>query len=899
MGDLRAIDVSQEQVTNIKNNIITDFEILNNQFKDWLNSDDFGEIKDILIANARNIETIFIQTIDTKLQMLPWDELRNLSKQLAHVNVAMLNPSSTSSEVTLIKPIQILVILALENTDDPNIPIMDRNIIETHLPDANIRVLPDKSSNQPLDYVTLFNTIEEFERLDVIVFVGHSKTTPNFTDTRIYITPDTFLTIDALKGALKTAVAKKLKLIIFNSCDGLGIVRKINDLQIKIPYLIVMREPIHNHIAQQFLNKLLRYFSNGDSLDESLIKTRDYLSGFEPQYPNCASLPLLFYSIDQAPLVMPTSEDINSDSQPPPRKKIDRNSQPPPSIWDEIRQKIKKFKWIILSFIVALLVIAVPIILSSLTIKAPALCKSGNQAVDNYVTCGEKSVFDDPSDIRNPEKRVGIQHFSQGMEDFLNNKYGDAQQQFKRASTSLEQALTKAKNQNYNDPETRIFLNNSKILEELVSKKRTQNSILPIAVVLPLEEKQEDPYPTAKLTLQGIAYLQNQYNSNPKSKYRLLIAIANDNNNTGEGEEGKNNINAKTVATELVKRKPYAVIGHYGSSVVEHTKTIYQTGQIVLMSFSATATKYKFTNTKNNRQELIELTNKTPETYFFRVVSTTQGAAKALADDFAKKGIKNLNLFYTGKLYPGSFIQEFKAAYEERRKNSNNNFEYQIQQEVYLEDPDDKKITTAIEKAKTTPNSGIILCPNGFSVSNKTPQEAEKNRIMKEHTKQIIRENKGDLPLGGCNVVTLYKDEIFNPKENSQNLVVAVPWSEDSKLSLDYFQDNRNQHNPERILKNLKIFWNYEPSKKYHEESMRMALGYDSLKTVVDSLEKLQLPLKGNSSQLQQYLVNPEHTFQGITGEISFLQGSDRAPDTSALITPDCTTEVCDWKAVE
>ncbi len=63
--------------------------------------------------------------------------------------------------------------------------------------------------------------------------------------------PPDALTIADLKYGLKKAIRHGLQLAIFNSCDGLGLAYQLEDLH--IPYIIVMREPVEDKVAREFL----------------------------------------------------------------------------------------------------------------------------------------------------------------------------------------------------------------------------------------------------------------------------------------------------------------------------------------------------------------------------------------------------------------------------------------------------------------------------------------------------------------------------------------------------------------------------------------------------------------------------------------------------------------------
>jgi hypothetical protein len=107
---------------------------------------------------------------------------------------------------------------------------------------------------------------------NILFFAGHSKSEGETG--RIYINDKDSLTIADLKYALRNAVTNGLQLAIFNSCDGLGLARELQDLH--IPQIIVMREPVPDLVAQAFLKHFLAAFSSDASLYTALPAVMQY-----------------------------------------------------------------------------------------------------------------------------------------------------------------------------------------------------------------------------------------------------------------------------------------------------------------------------------------------------------------------------------------------------------------------------------------------------------------------------------------------------------------------------------------------------------------------------------------------------------------------------------------------
>ena len=147
---------------------------------------------------------------------------------------------------------------------------------------------------------------EKFDRLiwdekgwDILFFAGHSYT-ENGTG-RILINQNYILEINDLKYALQEAISGGLHLAIFNSCDGLGLAHSL--VQLNIPQIIVMRFPVPDLIAQEFLRNFLKAFTEGKSLYSSVRIARERLQGLEAKFPYASWIPIIY----QNPAVVPST----------------------------------------------------------------------------------------------------------------------------------------------------------------------------------------------------------------------------------------------------------------------------------------------------------------------------------------------------------------------------------------------------------------------------------------------------------------------------------------------------------------------------------------------------------------------------------------------------------------
>lgn len=253
----------------------------------WLNAEEFRGISNTLREELNRDEVIrvLIRTDDIQLQQLPWhlwDFFDNYTKaEFAISTIAFQKKEKSKSKAR----VRILAILG--NSSGIDIEI-DRKLLES-LPDAETVFLKEPQRNELNKYL--------WQQWDILFFAGHSETKDDTGE--IFINQTDSLIIAELKFALASAIAQGLQLAIFNSCDGLGLARQLSLLN--IPQIIVMREPVPDKVAQEFLKQFLVAFADGKSLYLASREAREKLQGLEDKFPNATWLPVIF----QNPAVTP------------------------------------------------------------------------------------------------------------------------------------------------------------------------------------------------------------------------------------------------------------------------------------------------------------------------------------------------------------------------------------------------------------------------------------------------------------------------------------------------------------------------------------------------------------------------------------------------------------------
>jgi uncharacterized protein YjbI with pentapeptide repeats len=282
------IKFPETQVTNISHRELCQecdkfAENLKDRVNSWLNSALFRPVKEQLLAKLAPSELIriILQTEDSQLRRIPW-QLWDFFASYPHAEIAL---SSTTYEKKAKSKfskshVRILAILGDSTGIDTQ---KDRNFLE-NLPNAEVKFLVEPQRQELNDELWV-------QPWDILFFAGHSFTQFDRQIGHLGINQTDRLTIAELRNALTKAIERGLQLAIFNSCDGLGLATNLADLH--IPQTIVMREPVPDKVAQEFLKNFLAEFSSGKTLYESVRQARLKLQGLEDEF-SCASwLPVI------------------------------------------------------------------------------------------------------------------------------------------------------------------------------------------------------------------------------------------------------------------------------------------------------------------------------------------------------------------------------------------------------------------------------------------------------------------------------------------------------------------------------------------------------------------------------------------------------------------------------
>lgn len=321
--------ITHAAVGDPRDNLRKATKTLKDSLNEWLNSSSLSSIQNRILFHIGNQSEVrfFIQTNHFDLQQIPWECWNFLHEWCPDVEIA-LTIQRNPPIINLTPPIKVLVILGnidieskhtslclsslqtlLGNQDKVSLHILSPGLKDTLSP-KNIHKILSPGLKEPLSPKNIRHELLK-NPWDIVVYLGHSQTSSDGHDGVFIIDNDTALSADDnLRDSLEIAVRKGLKLVICNSCDGLGIGRQLAN--IGVPHIIVMKEPIAVRVALRFLEVFLPNFLGHKSLQESLTIARQELKlhGFEEDAAGSSLLPLLIENPEEPPLILPKNKRL-------------------------------------------------------------------------------------------------------------------------------------------------------------------------------------------------------------------------------------------------------------------------------------------------------------------------------------------------------------------------------------------------------------------------------------------------------------------------------------------------------------------------------------------------------------------------------------------------------------
>lgn len=271
------------------------------EFHRWLRSAELYEIRaaiaqasqELVMSGTTEAVQVFLTCAPIELDRFPW-EAWEIGTEFATGRAIQIirAPLNIGSETTPHSKRQgrtrILVILG----DDTGLNFQaDRLAVESLFPDVEfVGWQPGQTSSQVIQQIS--DAIADPQGWDVLFFAGHSNES-EMTGGELGIAPGVFISINEIASQLSAAKKRGLNVAIFNSCSGLNIADTLIDLGFS--QVVVMREPIHNCVAQEFLVRFLQGLAKHLDIYESVMEARQYLRMEKSHtYPSSYLVPSLF-----------------------------------------------------------------------------------------------------------------------------------------------------------------------------------------------------------------------------------------------------------------------------------------------------------------------------------------------------------------------------------------------------------------------------------------------------------------------------------------------------------------------------------------------------------------------------------------------------------------------------
>ncbi|HEY9647727.1 MAG TPA: CHAT domain-containing protein, partial [Chroococcidiopsis sp.] len=274
------------------------------EFHRWLRSAELFDIR-ARIAQARRDHPdaepwvdVFLVCTPLPLARLPW-EVWEIGSEFGTTGIirivrtpANIRADSGASSNTFSRRSRPRILAILGDDTGLNFQV-DQDAVRSLMRIADVQFVGWQPGQTPAQVSTqIGQAIADEQGWDVLVFAGHSNET-QITGGELAIAPGSSIQISEI--ALQLAIAKQrgLQFALFNSCSGLSIAESLIDLGLS--QVAVMREPVHNRVAQEFLVRFLQTLGDHKDVHESLLAACQMLKLEQNvTYPSAYLLPSLF-----------------------------------------------------------------------------------------------------------------------------------------------------------------------------------------------------------------------------------------------------------------------------------------------------------------------------------------------------------------------------------------------------------------------------------------------------------------------------------------------------------------------------------------------------------------------------------------------------------------------------
>ncbi|MBD1923475.1 CHASE2 domain-containing protein [Microcoleus sp. FACHB-831] len=279
------------------------------EFHHWLRSAELYEIRAAiakgtgdranpqLLPSGEKGENVFLTCNSIELARLPWEAWEIGAEFATSRAIRIVRAPLNIKEETLKaknkkhgKKARVLVILG----DDTGLNFQkDREAVRSLSRIAEIKFVgwqPGQDIAQLKDDICQALTDER--GWDVLLFAGHSNESA-IIGGELAIAPNTSLSISEIELQLQIAKSRGLQFALFNSCSGINIAESL--INLGFSQVAIMREPIHNEVAQKFIKRFMQTLAERKDVQESMLAACQYLK-LEENFtcPSASLIPSLF-----------------------------------------------------------------------------------------------------------------------------------------------------------------------------------------------------------------------------------------------------------------------------------------------------------------------------------------------------------------------------------------------------------------------------------------------------------------------------------------------------------------------------------------------------------------------------------------------------------------------------
>lgn len=271
------------------------------EFYFWLSSAELLEIRAVIArAASRNVGDgatpvdVFLTCEPLDLARFPWEAWEIGTEFAATRTIRIVRtPANIRAETRPRSRRGRVRILAIVGDDTGLDFKADQDAVRSLAPVAEVQFVgwqPGKDE-QALK-IEICRAIADERGWDLLFFAGHSNETC-LTGGELVIAPNQSILMQEIAPQLAIAKERGLQFAIFNSCNGLSIAHTLIDLGLS--QVTVMREPIHNRVAQEFLVRFLQNLAEFKDVHDAMLAACQSLKlERNLTYPSAYLIPSLF-----------------------------------------------------------------------------------------------------------------------------------------------------------------------------------------------------------------------------------------------------------------------------------------------------------------------------------------------------------------------------------------------------------------------------------------------------------------------------------------------------------------------------------------------------------------------------------------------------------------------------